>query len=156
MRILHLATLVAIALAGFAVPATAQERDNLTGIGPVRVQIVDINPDAARDGLTTTMLQTTVELRLRQNSVPLDDAARPYISVYLIVTKGGGLYAFSLSVSLLTAVQVVATGRITDAPIWTKDSVGTVGADNVRQFVREAVLNYVDEFSNDYLAVNPG
>ena len=34
------------------------------------------------------------------------------------------------------------------------NSVGTVGADNLRSFMRESVLEKVDEFSNDYLAVN--
>ena len=159
MRTLHLAVLVAIALAGFAVPATAQEqRDNLTGIGSIYVVVEPIRSDAERDGLRTTMLQTAVELRLRQNGIPIADAPTSVLHVQVDTNRHSQLggYAFCTVVTLVTTVQVEATGRtVYAAGIWSVGSVGSVGTDNVRQ-IRDYVLDYVDQFSNEYLAVNPG
>ncbi len=158
MRTLHLATLVAIALAGFAIPATAQERDNLTGIGSIIVVVETIGSDAERDGLRRTMVQTAVELRLRRNGIPVADAAPSALFVAVNTLRHSeldGAYAFCVKVRLVTAVQVEATGRtVVGATIWSVNAVGLVGTSNART-LRDSVLELVDQFSNDYLAVNP-
>ena len=60
----------------------ASERETLKGLGPIRVVVEELGSDAERDGLTQRMLQTAVELRLRQNGIPLEeDVALPYLYV---------------------------------------------------------------------------
>ncbi len=156
MRLLHL-VLVTIVVTSLAVPATAQQRDNLTGIGPIRVVIEDLRPDIEVEGLTRTMLQTAVELRLRRNGVPLADSVSLFLYVRVNAGRrqGSGMFAYSTDVQLNTPVEIIATGRTANtATIWSHSEVGTVGADKVRQ-IRDSLLDYVDRFSNDYLAVNP-
>ena len=141
-----------------AFPATAQssKRDALTGIGPIRVVIEGISlPSVDQGRLSDTMLQTAVELRLRQNDVPVDDEVVPYLYVRVnAVTTGDGLYGYGIDVELKTIVQIEATGREAWATIWDMGSAATIGGNHLRD-LRDTVLDHVDQFSNDYLAVNP-
>ncbi len=60
--------IVAVCVASFGLPVAAQqeqERDSLTGIGPVSVLIEELREDAERDGLTEDLLLTAGCLRRR-------------------------------------------------------------------------------------------
>ena len=129
-------------------------RETLRGIGPVRVAIERMNPDAERDGLTEQSLKTTVELRLRQNGIPLGDVASPFLYVRVSTRERGDLYAYSIDAELRQLVTV-PNGRMVIAPTWfIAGLIGSVGSNNL-QNLRDSVLDGVDEFSNDYLAMNP-
>ena len=77
------------------------ERETLKGLGPIRVVVEELGSDAERDGLTQRMLQTAVELRLRQNGIPLEeDVALPYLYVNVSALEDDELYAFAVLVVL--------------------------------------------------------
>ncbi len=128
------------------------ERETLKGLGPIRVVV---NSDAERDGLTEQILQTAVELRLRQNGIPLEeDVALPYLYVNVSALEDDELYAFAVLVVLKQRASL-SNGLTVYAATWNtgRIGIGMVGRDNLRN-VRESVLEKVNEFSNDYLAVN--
>ena len=131
-------------------------QESLREIGPVRVYVAPIDSEAERDGLNRQSLQTAVELRLRQSRIPVNNESEVSLWVLLNTTKDDdGLYACSLGVSLQQAVTVASNGVVLFGTTWKSNrSVGMGGANNLRQ-LREFVLDQVDEFSNDYLAVNP-
>ena len=96
-----------------------------------------------------------MELRLRQSGIPVDDESS--VSLVLDVSAFGnnGMYIYHTLVTLMQPVTVISNGVVGFAGTWFSDeTTGTVGADNLRE-LREVVLEQVDEFSNDYLAVNP-
>ena len=131
------------------------ERNSLKGIGPVRVEVEGMHPDLEREGLTQEMLTTAVEIRLRQNGIPLTKSLSPNLYVNVNGVKNArGLYAYRVDVKLVALVTILATEQLTFANVWDTELVGMVGAANLRD-VRDDVLDKVDQFSNAYLAVNP-
>ena len=150
---------VAACIVGLAEPVAAQStgRDSLAGIGPVSVGIENIEPNAQRDGLTRELLQTAIELRFRQNSIPIGEEPFPYLYVRVNALKleSRPSYVYSVEVSLVQNVQTVRAGLFVNARTWHHAGiVGIISAADLRD-VRDSVLDMVDEFSNDYLAVNP-
>ncbi len=131
------------------------------------MEIEALDPEAEKDGLTKDRLQTDVELRLRKAGIQvltkkqwLDAPGSPYLYVEVgtIKEKEGslaGLYTYSLSVSLSQKVALTRNPSMTrHAPTWGVDVIGSVGADNL-QSICDRLVNLVDKFINDYLAVNP-
>ena len=130
-------------------------RDSLNSIGPIDVVIEGGTPGAKRDGLTRQMLQTAVEVRLRQKGIPLDEDASPYLYVKVNTVKSGEQYAYCVSVELHQKVLGLAKPTVMDARTWrTIGFLGLVSAARLRDVVRDGVLELVDSFSNDYVAVN--
>lgn len=146
------------------------QRESLRGLKGVELVMEVINPEAERKGLTRSQLQTDVELRLRKAGIKvltrqerLKTPGYPFLYVNVSTVKTpetlggllGGLYGYSISVELREKVILARNRSIeTYAATWSKGVVGTVGADKLRS-VREGVGDLVDEFINDYLAMNP-
>ena len=142
MRLTLLAFGVFVLTLAAAHPTTAQQRDKLTGVGPIVVAIESLRSDIRGDGLSEELLRTAVELRLRQNGVPLDEESSNFLYVSVSSLKDrSGLYAYAFNVELRVLVQVVETKRYVAGQIWNVSSVGTVGSDNVNRpgFVRELI-----------------
>jgi hypothetical protein len=141
-----------------------KEEETLRGLGGVRVVIESIDPEAERDGLTESLLQTRVELKLRMASIKVfteEEATQsnaPYLYVQVLTMKHSErpIYAFAIDVELKQGVLLSENPQCaTVAPTWeAAGRVGTVGERNVRT-ICENVEELVDEFINAYLAVNP-
>ena len=122
--------------------------------------------EAERDGLTAQVLQTDIELRLRQAGVPILTPAerlatpgRPLLYLNLNAFKLKGqteLYAYSMSLVLKQRVAILRdASTVSVAGTWSAtSSVGTIGADRLRS-LRDDVRDMVDEFINAYLSMNP-
>jgi len=136
----------------------------LRGLPGVEVVVEDMEPDAERDGLRKSVLQTAVELRLRSNGIKVltqEDAiaATPRMAyLYVKVTaykNSDGLYAFSPRVELKEVAFLHSNPpMLTPASTWQAFLVGTAGATYLRG-VQDGVLELVDEFCNDFLRANP-
>ena len=195
-RMRYVARVVVAAYVSLASATAAQvtdnSRDSLAGIGPIKVLVENIPADIEPTGLTMETLRTAVELRLRQNSVPLADEADPYLYIDVTALRSSNFvgYVYGVNVELRQPVQIVhpadfrisalerlnaevrrrenaqtalpvsdariATGLIVfDASTWNVRSIGAAPLNELRSIVRDYVLDYVDRFINDYLAVNP-
>ena len=154
--------LITVALVVVWVPAglDAQqpaETAAFTKLPVVQVVIEDLHPGAERDGLTTSQLQTDVEVRLREAGIRVTNNAVDYVGVSISAmqsTDVTDLYAYSLHVSLHRRIVVEANGMDMLAEVWSSGRVGTVGSTRWRD-VRNMVRDQIDAFINAYLSVNP-
>ncbi len=140
------------------------ERATLKGLGEVYVLVEELKPDAERDGLSRSQLQTDAEGRLRRAGIrllkqeeTLNTPGTPTLYIRVTTSKSdGGMYAFSIEVRFQQSVFLDREPTIFhfSAPTWETSTVGTVGADNLRT-VMDIVRNAVDRFVNAYGSVNP-
>ncbi len=142
-------------------------RRSLTGLKAVQVMVEDLHPDAERDGLHRTTIQTDVELKLRQAGIKVLTEAESLASPgmpYLYINVGTlppetqrGLYAYSIAVRLQQNARLERDPRIlvASAATWSAPvQFGTVGTTNLQQ-LRGTVKDLVDQFINAWLSVNP-
>ena len=118
----------------FASPGRAgddeKSRMSLRGLKGMQVVVEHLEPEVEQHGLTTSALQTDVELKLRQAGIPMLDRAHNDVLVR----------------DPSIVVPIAQTGRV--------GSFGHVQRLEVRG-LRDNVKDYVDKFINAYLAVNP-
>jgi hypothetical protein len=127
----------------------------------VFVLIETLPPEAIQGGLTTDILRTDVELRLRRSGVNvltraqfLSGGPELYLSVNLLCDRVG-LCAFGPKLDLIQQVTLARDPSIIiPATTWSIASVGTVGQNKIPG-IRRDLADLVDHFLNDYLAVNP-
>lgn len=148
-----------------------QQRETLRGLSGVYVLVEQIRVDMESDGLTHDRIQTDVELRLRKAGIPvlskeqmLKAPGMPnlYINIQSIRSAIYRGYSYSLEVSLDQDVSLTRTVISTNptyhptitASTWSRTLVGTAPVDELST-IRRSIADYVDQFINDYLAVNP-
>ena len=141
------------------------ERTTLAGLTGVKVEVWHENPDAERDGLWRSTLQTDVELKLRQAGirVPAEDKwpgtpGAPFLRLTVGTLRvDDRLYAYCVHLKLYQDVRLARDPTVTvPAPTWhPRDQIGTVPPKNLSNEVRESVRDMVDKFINAYLAANP-
>jgi hypothetical protein len=109
----------------------------LRGLGAIGVLVEDVPLDFQQRGLTVEDLQIDVELRLRQAGIHvltismqerLKIPVSPFLGVWIVSKKvSSGLYAFSISVSLMQQVHLSRNPSIDmSAMTWHAASVGYV------------------------------
>jgi hypothetical protein len=135
-------------------------RATLKGIDKVAVQIAPLTAEAERDGLSRSMLQTDVELRLRQAGITVvqEPATTPvlYVRVETFKPRDNSSYAYTVCVELHQAVSLARASAIRSAvPTWSVEVLGTVGEKMMLPTLRDSVGDRVDRFINAYVAVNP-
>ena len=142
----------------------SDEKETLRGLTGVQVVVEDLRPEVERRGLTRDQIQTDVELRLRRNKIRVLSTDESFITpgkpwLYVSVTVGPceeSLFA-AFNISLELKQQVILERDQTKVPFaitWIKWGVGAESVNNL-QSIRDWVKEYVDIFSNDFLAVNP-
>ncbi len=158
-----LAVLVSLGVAAAARGVGEVEKQSLAGLSGVLVVVEHMRPDAERDGLTRTGLQTDVELRLRQAGIRVLTVkemvwtpGEPSLYLNVNTNKRMGLYAYCVQLGLYQRVRLDrAPSVIAVVVTWAiSGEVGTVGANKLGN-VRKAVRDMVDQFINAYLAANP-
>jgi hypothetical protein len=140
------------------------ERASLAGLTGVTVVVEGMRPDAEREGLRQSTLQTDVELKLRQAGIRVLTEAeriltpgipRLYLNVNTMLRDEIGAFAFSINLRLMQKVRLDRNPIIvSEGTTWSTGSVGTVGVRELAT-VRESIRDQVDEFINAYLAANP-
>jgi len=152
---------LALVLLLLTVPAwagdTASDRASLKGVDSVQVAVENMRPDAERDGLTSSQIQTDVELRLRQSGIKVDSSSPCMLYVRVSTLRNDdGRYAFNILVSLEQPVMLQRNPKIVQpfASTWNVAEIGTAGATRLRD-VRSAVIDEVNKFISAYLEENP-
>jgi len=149
-----------LALLPLSVPAWASDPSGtLQGIESLAVVVGQIAPDAERDGLTRSELQSDVERHLRQSGITVGAAATYRLRVQLMTYRHPAhrsLYAFSIALELLQPVTLIRypTLVFNDGVTWRAGSVGLIESTRLRE-VRSYVLHDVDAFIRAYREQNP-
>ena len=140
-------------------------RESLKGLPGVAVVIETMTPEEEAAGLSTTQIQTVVELVLRSSGIKVltkdEQIATPswpylYINVHPRKIGNMELYAFSIRVELLQNVSLAHLKKKEpiSAVTWSISSVGSVGA-AILSTTPSSVEELVKFFANDFLAMNP-
>jgi hypothetical protein len=136
-------------------------RKSLKGVKGVQVVVESIKPEIEKDGLTTTQVQTDVELKLRLaglNVLPykeiLETPGSPTLYVYPHVLKSSyNFYIYNIELALFQNVYLERDNKFsTTSPTW---SVGYLGITSELDYIRSKIKDQVDGFINAYLSVNP-
>jgi hypothetical protein len=160
--------IILVAMLELALPSLAHTDEGvnktLMGLIGVHVTVEMMRPDAERDGLLRSTLQTDVELRLRQAGIKVlsreersIDIGFPilYLNVNTLKT-GDGFYAYAISLRLRQAARLIRNSEIIAlVDTWNATGVIAVVGKTKLSDVREDVKDKVDEFLNAYLAANP-
>lgn len=101
-------------------------------------------------------LQTLREIIQQTERQPLlPGAAFLHIHVSTGVDEERRLAESIIRVEFKEDAFVCRDGAFCCASVWQKVGVATCSLSDLKDFVRDALRNYVDEFINDYLAANP-
>jgi hypothetical protein len=144
---------------------TQFNRATLAGLTGLDVIVDDMNPNAERDGLAKSALQTDVELRLRHAGIrvlteneSIAAPGSPYLHLRVMAAKNDlRMYGYSIELELKQLVRLDRDPSMRSvATTWgALVGVGIVPAGDLSHVVRERVRDAVDGFINDFLAANP-
>ena len=98
--------------------------------------------------------------RLRQAGITLTPDADAYLYVHVTVADPGGSLAlpYVVDVSLMQEVTLprgLRTRTPLQAPTWSVNNLGMVGATGLRVAITDHVTQFVDQFIKAYQSVNP-
>jgi len=140
------------------------ERKTLRGLKGFSVLIEEPTDEITQAGLTKSILKTDVELKLRKAGIQIltrdemhltPGRPRLYVNVNALILPLNKSRSFIYSVSV-EFTQDVILFRNRSIKIHTKTwEQNTLGINPDLRHVREVVGDLVDQFMNDYLAVNP-
>jgi hypothetical protein len=139
-------------------------QESLRGLKGVRVIVrMSASPDAERDGITKDKLQTDVELKLRQTGIRVvsfeewkktKEDGIGWLDLSVSALKHETFYACNVQLKLMQPVMLSRDpSKKTFATTWSTGSVGVFGMMRL-EGIRKEVADKVDEFANNYLAVN--
>ncbi len=152
------ALLIAGLLLPLAAPAgdTQEDRVSLRNIKAIQLKVADPGVDLERGGYTRDIIQTEVEVRLRQAGIHLTDQKdAPMLFVAVTAVKGGlfSTYAYYVELSIVQPVRLMREPDIaTSATTW---SINELGQSKRARDVRDEVNKLADRFANTFLAINP-
>jgi hypothetical protein len=135
-------------------------RNSLRSLSSVSVVVEQLSDPGQQDGLRKESIRTDVELRLRKAGIRVVSDDRTnfsylYVNINAVRSKEIPVYAVAIEISFH---QLVALERnkaiILFAPTWHKQSVVIVGANKIAD-IRQEMGDNLDEFINDFLAMNP-
>jgi hypothetical protein len=159
MAILVLLAITTVGLAG----DDEYSRPTLRGLGGIRVTVADLDPKAKDFGLDTAVIQTDVELKLRQAGIKVVTRAESfkvpgmpelYINV-MVLRSAAGFYAYYVEVELQQGTRLYRDPKVDSfAATWSSGGLGALGTADPRA-VRDHIKDQVDQFINAYLSVNP-
>jgi len=163
-----------LGIAMIAAPAAAQldapgSRATLVGLPGFFVAVEDMDTSAARIGITSAVIQTDVEARLRAAGIRLYTAEdfknvlevpQLYVNINQLSLHGpqAGLFTYNATTEVRQAIKLARNPAIGSTSVtWRAPAtVGTVGSDNFYIAVRDVVREEVDLLITAFRAANSG
>ena len=147
-----------LAVSGFLLPATiygARFKSTLKGIPEISVVVERLDRETPPEGITVDDIRAKAELRLRRNGVNVVNDSRHaslYIRLQCLPVGPTGASACDILVEAFQLVHLKFADRDSGAVTW---DVASMLITHSRRDVLDEIENFVDEFSEDYLEVNP-
>jgi hypothetical protein len=170
------ALILALAATVLTIAAVPQQEDYsprrfLKGLGSVYVLVEHLSADAEQHGLTRELLKTDAELRLRQLGMHVADSdvdqifwnvknggnshGYLYIQLTNVTEQNATAYSLKLALRDMLCTRFVPETQCFYGDTWKTESVVLVSPTKFRDSARDDLKRDIDEFMNDYLAVNP-
>jgi hypothetical protein len=145
-----------------AAEAGTSHRESLKGLPGVAVAIEHIRSHSGVDGLKEDAIRTAVERVLRSNgirvlTVPerMKTVSEPSLYVGVSSLKDGPEYSVCIEVNLIQIVSLVSRPEFEMfVATWRSSSVGTVGANKLRDLISIMIEPKIQAFADDFVAVN--
>lgn len=122
--------------------------------------MASVGEPVAEAGLSKEILKSNTELQLRKADIDVytkekwqNSSAGPVLFISITAQNRDGLLAYSILAELNQTVYTTAGNRTTGTTWKAIGSIGTTGADNVRDLT-EPVRQKVRTFINDWLAAH--
>ena len=158
------AVVLALVVYAFPVEGHIDEllgRQNLRGIKGVSV-LIEVSPDLKKCGLTESQLQVDVELKLRMAGIKVLTGKKAIDQPFVFLQVEGAkkpnsynLYLFYIGVELHQGVYLMRNKSIFSVvPTWSTYTFGEASSEQMT-VIRDLAKDFVDQFINDYLSVNP-
>ncbi len=147
-----LLTTAAIGCPPALLAACEHQAASLKGIRSMHVVVEDL--DETPPGLTVQAMKTDVELKLRMAGIKLDPEVLPVVYVHVTCIAVASRFACAIGFDFRRRVTSAENDWQGYATTWNTGGVLTCGSWCVAN-IRQSVKDYVDEFLNDYLSVNP-
>ena len=143
-----------------ALSVVTNQRDVLKGLKGVYVIVADMKPEAEKTGLTKEIIQRDAETQLRRAGIKIlskdewsKEPAGQFLSIGVDAFVGPqGLITGQTSVSISEKVILLRSPEIVFAETWAAKSIFQ---NSQPIMVRYNIKDKVDNFIDDYLAVNP-
>lgn len=165
LRRMNITGLLLLTLIPFYIPdlsAQTFQRETLRGLKGFYVFVEEQRDEIKQAGLTKDILRTDVELKLRKVGIRVltkDEMflmqGTPQLIVDVTAFEPESIHGFIYSVNIFFMQRVLLSRNRsikTNAVTWQKTFLGTTPK---LRIIRETVSDLVDDFMNDYLAVNP-
>lgn len=156
--------LLALLLSLVAVSPTIcseDERKSLAGITGMNVIVEIIQGDLLEAGLSKEQLKTDVELKLRHAGIKVDSQFSPFVYVRIdcsLPKSASGQdmgYIAVAKIQFKQGVYIPGKFDLMYAPTWESSITIWGPKSNYQDDARKRVGDLIDQFINDYLAVNP-
>jgi hypothetical protein len=143
--------------------APESDRQSLVGLSGVHVKVSGVIPESTPEELTEVMLQSDVEMRLREVGIRvlnpqevLRVPGTPHLMLKVTTHEDQEhlFYAFGIELALVQDVVLLRDAKIVGrGATWSTGIVGLVGIQSLRD-IRFHVWKRVDQFATDYRAAN--
>jgi len=161
--------LIGILFIAFIIPplqgaslGSGPEEKPFVNIGPLAVLVEDMDEDAKTAWLDKDEIQAQVELKLRQNGIPVrnlrhytTESSYIYINVNLLYLKQFDHHIYNVELSLYQRIFLLHNSFTKKVATWDKSKLGISPGPNTRAKVKGVIDDLLTSFLNNYLAVNP-
>ena len=131
------------------------ERELLVGRPEFEVIVEEFDDEGRTVGLNQVRLRTAIESRFFELEMPLKDGAIPYVYVKVVALLSEEDYVYHATVEFKQIIPgAMGPYHTRFFQVWHADTLGIAARSGAADHVTDAVMDLVDEFANDYLAVN--
>jgi len=140
-------------------------KESLKGLNGVYLIVERLNPDIEKDGLTKNSIKTAVELKLRMAGIKVltkeeifKDPDSPVLHVQVVSIKErtiDSFYAIGINIELYQHVFLIRDKSIIFHTATWCDKLVVMRLAKEVYSLKDVIKDRIDEFINDYLAVNP-
>jgi len=140
------------------------DKEALRGIKSIGVVIKGLSRKVTKLGITRDKLRTDVELKLRMAGINVvtreelhTNPEMPFLEVTIILGYSKPTFVYAVLVGLYERVRLERDPKIISyaMPWWRIIKQEHIGEGGMERSVRDTLKYLIDEFTKDYLAVNP-
>jgi hypothetical protein len=143
----------------------SDQKESLKGLQGLGILVEPLDPEIEKAGVSREHLKQEVELKLRQAGIRVltekervEAPGKPYLYINLNAYswREEVIYGYSLKIDFNQLILLDRDKKIGSfGTTWYSGSAGMIGANKLKTFIKTELVDTLDKFITDYLAVNP-